>query len=114
MGLLIEQRQGEPEQYASLAEKAAKRAETEHDWHRAKVYWVIWGKWQKLRKVPGWKAATLKAQAETFMKEAEAAAQASPPDYRIAARHMQAVIELLQTPSSKQERDSIHELYPIL
>jgi len=113
MGLLIEQRQGEPEQYASLAEKAAKRAETEHDWHRAQVYWEIWGKWQKLRKVPGWKDATLKAQAETFMKEAEAAAQASPPNYTIAAWHMQSAIELLQRASSKQERERIQQLYPI-
>src|SRR6266436_6474947 len=96
MGLLIEQRRGEPEHYASLAEKAAKRAETEHDWHRAQEYWEIWGKWQKLRKVPGWKDATLKAQAESFIKEAEVAAQASPPNYTIAARHMQSAIELLQ------------------
>jgi len=38
MGLLIEQGEGDPEQYASLAENAAKRAETEHDWHRAQEY----------------------------------------------------------------------------
>lgn len=113
MGLLIEQRQGEPEHYASLAEKAAKRAETEHDWHRAQAYWDIWGKWQKLRKVPGWKDATLKVQAETFIREAEAAVQASPPNYTGAARHMQSAIEHLQKASSKQERERIQHLYPI-
>ncbi len=113
MGLLIEQRRGEPEHYASLAEKAAKRAETEHDWHRAQEYWEIWGKWQKLRKVPGWKDATLKAQAEAFIKEAEAAAQASPPNYTVAAWHMQSAIELLQKASSKQERERIQQLNPI-
>jgi len=113
MGLLIEQGEGDPEQYASLAENAAKRAETEHDWHRAQEYREIWGKWQKRRKVSGWKDAALKAQAETFIKEAEAAAQASPPHYTVAAWHMQSAIELLQKSSSKQERERIQQLYPI-
>lgn len=113
MELLIEQGEGEPEHYARLAEKAAKRAETEHDWHRAQIYWEIWGKWQKRRKVPDWKDETLKAQAETSIKEAEAAAQASPPNYTVAARHMQSAIELLQKTSSRQERERIQQLYPI-
>lgn len=113
MGLLIEQGEGESEHYASLAENAAKRAETKHDWHRAQAYWEIWGKWLKRRKVPGWKDATLKAQAENFIEEAQVAAQGSPPNYTVAARHMQSAIELLKKVSSKQERAQIQQLYPI-
>lgn len=117
MRLLVEQcqvehYQGKSEDYANLAEKAAKRAETDHEWHRAQEYWEIRGEWQKICKVPGWKDATLKVQAEVFINASEVAAQASPPNYTNAAWHMQSAIELLQKVSIKQERERIQQLYP--
>ena len=108
----VEHYQGKPEHYANIAEKAATRAEMDDDWHRAQEYWEIWGKWQKICKVSGWKDATLKAQAETFIKAAEVAAQTSPPNYTNAAWHMQSAIELLQKVSIKRERERIQQLYP--
>jgi hypothetical protein len=38
MELLLEQNQGNPEKYAEIAEKAAIRAESEGNWHKARTY----------------------------------------------------------------------------
>lgn len=117
MKLLIEKPLDGPDLYTlygNFSQNAAKRAETEQDWHRAREYWEIWGQWQRLRKVSGWKDLALRAQAETFLKEAESAVQASFPDYTKAAWNIRSAIETLQNVSNKQEQARIQYLYTIL
>ncbi len=39
MELLQADRRGDPAKYAAIADKAARRAEAEHDWWRVREYW---------------------------------------------------------------------------
>jgi hypothetical protein len=104
MELLLAQRQGEPVKYAKLAELGAMQAEAEKNWHIARKYWEIWGKWLALTKDSDRKYASLEAIAETFVKEANEAAKVKPPRYMAVAMHMQSAIETLRKVPGMQAR----------
>lgn len=112
MELLLEQRQGEPDKYASYAEKAAKRAEQENNWHKARTYWEIWGRCLALTGDASRRFAGLEAAAETYLREAEAAAIGSNPRYMATAWNIQSAIEILRKIPGKRER--IQELRLLL
>jgi len=112
MELLLEQRQGEPEKYARYAEKAAKRAEQENNWHKARTYWEIWGRWLALSGNANGQYAGLEAEAETYLREAEAAANGPSPRHMLAAWNIQSAIEILRKIPGM--RDRIRELHLLL
>jgi hypothetical protein len=112
MELLLEQRQGDPEKYASYAERAARLAEQEHNWHKARTYWEIWGRWLALGGDANGQYAGLKAEAETYLREAEAAANGLNPRYMVAAWNIQSAIEILRKIPGM--RDRIRELHLLL
>ncbi len=73
MELLLELKQGDPDQYSSLSEMIATHAEKEGNYDKAKTYWGIKAKWDALA---GNKEAENKAKiymAETYVKNAEQA-----------------------------------------
>lgn len=112
MELLLGQRKGEPEKYAGYAEKAAKRAEQEYNWHKARIYWEIWGRWLALSGDANGQYAGLEAEAETYLREAEAAANGSNPRHMVAAWNIQSAIEILRKIPGM--RDRIRELHLLL
>lgn len=112
MDLLLSQKQGKPEKYTEFAEHGAKQAEAEGAWHIARKYWEIWGEWLALAKDTDRKYASLEAIAETFVKEADAVVNGSPPRYMSAAMHMQSAIETLRKVPGMQTRTK--ELHHIL
>jgi hypothetical protein len=104
MELLLEQRQGEREKYARLAETFAQRAVNDHDWHRARTYQEIWGRWLALINDPARKYASLEAIADTYVQQADMSAHGPHPSHMVAAIHLQSAIEVLRKIPGTQER----------
>jgi Domain of unknown function (DUF4209) len=104
MELLLEQRQGEREKYARLAETLAERAVDDQDWHRARTYQEIWGRWIALINDPAKKYACLEAIADTYVKQADMSAHGPNPSHMVAAMHLQSAIEVLRKIPGTQER----------
>ena len=96
MELLLTYRLRDPAKYAALAEKAASRAEAEHDWHRARTYWKLTARWRSLEKETELERAALVREGETYVKEAEEAVGRIPPGYLEASIHLPKAIEVLR------------------
>lgn len=91
MELLLEQRQGNPSKYASLSEKIAKAAETAGNYYKARAYWEVKSNWDTLAGSAEASNESKVYAAETYAKEAAAAASALE-----ASVHMQKSIEALR------------------
>jgi hypothetical protein len=76
--LLCEQKQGDPATYAAFAEKAARRAEGESEFYRARHYWGCGAGWHGRAKDLSQRNAALIAAADTHVTEAELAANFPP------------------------------------
>lgn len=109
MDLLQGQRQGNSAKYAALAEKAARRAETEHAWFRARPYWQVKARWHELTKDETQRRVALLAGAETYVQEAEDRIQGEHPSCLTAAAFLQDAIEALRQIGGTQER--VEELH---
>ncbi len=103
MELLLEYKFGKPTKYAALAEKAAKLAESENDWRRAKNYWEIKAQWHSIEKNDQQQLTALMLAAETYVKEAEDALKETPPRYFAASHFMQKAYEAFKRIPAKKE-----------
>jgi hypothetical protein len=104
MGLLLEFRRGDSAKYSALSEKLAKRAESDGDWRRARIYWETKARWHKLAKdADNERTARIRA-AETYVEDAEAAINRETPSYVVAADHMGRAIESYRRIGGASER----------
>ena len=112
MGLLLEFRRGDSAKYSALSEKLAKRAESDGDWRRARIYWETKARWHALAKdADNERTARIRA-AETYFKDAEAAINRGTSSYAVAAGHMGHAIESYRRIGGASER--VEELHHIL
>lgn len=112
MELLQEYKQGDPSKYAAIAEKAAHRAEAEHNWHQARSYWKVKALWHSLEKDANKERTASLLFAETYVKESEDAInKRTPPSYLVAATHLQKAVEALRRIGGIRERvDELHKI----
>ena len=103
MELLLEYKFGKPTKYAALAEKAAKLAESENDWRRARNYWEIKAQWHSIEQNDKQRCTALMSAAETYVKEAEDALKRTPPSYSAASHFMQKGYEAFKRIPGKKE-----------
>lgn len=93
MELLLEYGVGDCEKYSQLSEKAAINAETKKEWRRARSYWELTAKWQRIAKNTDAEKMVLMKVAKTFENEAELALKREEPSYFVAVIHLQDAIE---------------------
>lgn len=99
MELLLEFNQGEPVFYAAIAEKAARRAEGDGAWHRARTYWEAMAKWHEKANAKEDAIVARVCVAETYVSEAVSATSSLA-----AATHMQHAIEAYRRLGGQQAR----------
>jgi hypothetical protein len=115
MELLQAVRKGDPAQYIPLAEKAARRAESEggDGFRRARHYWECAAEWYRLAGDEAGRRTALVAAAETHVKQAEAAAvlprERSP--HLSAAGHLQRAIHALRKIGGESAVERARVLY---
>lgn len=104
MKLIQENKFGNPQKYADLAEKAALLAESSNEWRRAKDNWKIKAKWHSIEKDRENELAALMLAAETYIKEAEYTPKNSSRAYFAASSSLQKAIEAFRKiPGTKEE-----------
>ncbi|MCL5275071.1 MAG: DUF4209 domain-containing protein [Chloroflexi bacterium] len=104
MQLLQRYRQGDPTKYAALSEKAARQAEKETNWYRAKTYWEIALIWHRINGDADQERNMRINAAETLVKEAESALTRVPPGYGVAAHWIQIAIQEYRAIGGVRER----------
>jgi Domain of unknown function (DUF4209) len=112
MKILQEQRKGDHQKYATLAEKIAANAEAIGDWCQAREAWQIKAQWHTLQKDTEKSRSALILAAETYIHQAEAAIASSPQSYMAASSSLQKAIEALRRVGGHKER--IEELHKTL
>lgn len=118
MELLQEDGLGEPAKYGVLAEKAAKLAESAHDWHRARTLWSIKAVWHRIEKDYSKELSASMSAAETYVKEAESALKRTPPSYSLASSFLQRAVQAFrsirgtkeETVDAKAKAEQVHKL----
>lgn len=114
MEILLEHRQGQPTKYASLAEKAATRAENSEEgmkWHIANTYWLIKSQWHEMDGDAESSRQAKITAAETHVKEAEDALKRPGAGYSVAAHFLQEAIEALRRiDNTHAQREEIYKL----
>lgn len=103
MELLQGKKLGSPTQYAALAEKAAKLAETNCDWRRARKYWEIKARWHLIEKDGEKERAAALLAAETYIKEAEESLREQPPIYLRASSFIEQAVEAFRSVRGTKE-----------
>lgn len=110
MELLQEYRMGDPKKYATLAKKAAKLAESEHDWRKARNYWEIKAKWHRLEKDEDSERAAQMQAAQTYVKEAEDSLKGTNTSYLKASHFLQKAFEAyMNVRGNKEEATAAKE-----
>ena len=112
MSFLQDRREGDPVKYAALAGKSALRAEAANDWHKAREYWGIKAKWHYLGKEQEQARQSKIAEAETYVKQAQAHLGGGPPSNMMAATFTQQAIEAFRRIEGTKER--VEELHKAL
>ena len=112
MNLLQERGVGDSLHYASLSEKLASRAESTHDWDRAREYWRIKAKWHLLGKDEEQARQAKLLEAENYVKQAEDHLKGNPPSYMLASTFTQHAIEAFRRVGNTKER--VEELHKVL
>ena len=111
MALLQEHKLGDAKKYAAYAQEAATRAETEHRWHWAQVYWKVQAKWHALEYDTEGERAAMLAHAEAYVKEAEDVCAGTRPSYLVASEHLESAIHYLRIIKGTQQRvEQLHRL----
>ena len=111
MGLLCERELGDSVKYSKLSEKAAQRAETAHDWHRAQAYWQRKAVWDRFAKDEASRKDSLIKAAETYVQMAEASTKGDRPSYMAASSHLTKAIESYRRIGGMKQRiDELHKL----
>ena len=110
MGLLLEFRRGDSTKYSALSDKLAKNAESDGDWHRARIYWEIKARWHVLITDDANERAARIRAAETYVNAAKVEAKRETlTRYVTAAGHMGRAIESYRQIGGASER--IEELH---
>jgi hypothetical protein len=109
MELLLEARAGNPDNYVSLSETAAKTAESARDWRRVRTYLEIKAKWLVRAGRKADADSAIVASAETYVTEADIQEASGSPNYMLTANHLECAIKLLRTISGQTAR--VQELY---
>jgi hypothetical protein len=104
MELLQEFKKGDPLKYAVISEKAARRAETEHNWHKARNYWEIAIGWHPKNQDDNQERSASLSYAETYVKEAEDKINQTSPSYLAASHFLIKAIEALTNIGGNQTR----------
>ncbi|MHC5612357.1 MAG: DUF4209 domain-containing protein [Nostoc sp.] len=111
MELLQEFKKGEPSKYAAISEKAARRAETEQNWHKARNYWEIAIGWHGKNQNANQERSASLSYAETYVKEAEDKINQTPPSYLAGSNFLIKAIEALTNIGGNQTRiEQIHKI----
>ena len=95
MELLLNTKQGDPNKYIALSEKAATLAESASDglkWPRARRYWTINARWYRRDDNEESNHNALIQAAETYVREAEDALQNPSQSYPVASHHIRHAI----------------------
>ncbi len=104
MKLLLRHQHGETAKYTALTEQAARLAEANAEWQWARKFWDIKAIWHCQEKDKSQQIAAMMAAAETYVREAEAALERTPPSYMAAAHFLQnAVAAFRNVPGTKEE-----------
>ena len=104
MSFLLEVRHGQVEKYVDLSKRMAEAAEASGDYYRARSYWEIKSRWDKLSDDPQEEKASLINAAETYAKDAQSASS-----NLAAATHQQKAIEAYRRIGGNKKR--INELH---
>jgi hypothetical protein len=109
MEFLIGRRIGNSAENATLAEKLATRAESAHDWDKARTYWNIKAKWHFMAKDESAARDARILEAETYVKHAQELEGAEHPNYHFIATQIQSAIAAFRQVGNADER--IRELH---
>lgn len=110
MELLQKFKQGNPSKYAPIAEKLARNSEAENNWHKARNYWEIAAVWHRKNQDASQERSASLSYAETYVKEAEARINNTPPSYLAASHFLVKAIEAFKNIGSNQTRiEEIHQ-----
>lgn len=118
MELLQEYRLGDPSKYAAVAEKAATRAESSHNWDRARVYWEIKAKWHFIENDGDKERAASMRAAETYVKEAEDSLKQNNIPYTTATYNLEKAVTSFrsirgtreETAAARARAEEVHKL----
>ncbi|WP_204106309.1 MULTISPECIES: DUF4209 domain-containing protein [Spirulina sp. CCY15215] len=99
----------DPEKYSALAEKAAMRSETTHQWDIAREYWEITAKWHRMKSDREKELTASMSAAETYVKEAEGIVKQNPPSYLRSSHCLEKAIEAFRSiRGTKEEKISVN------
>lgn len=110
MELLQERKLGNSTENAARAEKLATRAESSHDWDKARTYWRIKARWHYMDKQEDKARSARILEAETYVSQAEDALNAEQPVYLIASTHLQSAMEAYRQVGNVSDRiNGLHQ-----
>lgn len=111
MELLLKLDQGDSAKYAAMADGAATSAERQHNWERARDYWLLKARWHARAKeeAPRWQCET--RAAETYVNSAAERRGGDSATCAIAADELQMAIQALcRVPGTADRRKELHTL----
>ncbi|MHB9075086.1 MAG: DUF4209 domain-containing protein [Desulfobaccales bacterium] len=110
MSLLLEAKHGDYEKYINLSKKCAVNAEKKNNFHVARAYWRVKGKWHKLQDNIDEERDALLRHADTYVKEAEFKVNGGKGSYSVASHFLQKAIEAYRCIGNTREVvDEIHK-----
>ena len=112
MELLLKFGVGDSQKYATLAEKAALKAESKQDWDRARNYWQIKANWHNREKDVERVRDSWIHVADTHIEESKIYTEAPAPSYLNACSHLEKAIEAFRRIGGNQ--DKVNQLHQTL
>jgi hypothetical protein len=108
--LLYEYHEGEPAQYAAIAEALAIFDQNRGEWYLARASWNAAARWHRLGKETESSERCLLNQAECYVLEADDLPESSRGMRKVlAARHLQSAIEALRrVPGTESRQNELH------
>ncbi len=104
MELLKKRKEGNPSQLVLFSESSAQHAESKGIWQLATEYWEFVGYWYSIiGNLNDEKSAKIKA-ADCYISQKEEALTSSPPNFMIAAMHLQQAIQAYRRIGGLQEK----------
>nr|WP_281721329.1 DUF4209 domain-containing protein [Nitrosomonas nitrosa] len=104
MSLLLNNNGGEPNTYIPLTQKIAERAETAHDWRRARDYWELVATWYTKQQNDNEVYNAKLRATETYIKHANDYINQEKPVYRNASYELRYAVEALRRIRAPQEQ----------